>query len=120
GRQLLHTAHLPGLRHQWRLLAVPVRVDARPFAFVIARSLESRDETLGNLLDEFLIAGPLALLLASVAGYGLASAALRPVESMRRRAQIVSATTPGRRLPVPAGRDEITRLAETLNDMLAR
>jgi signal transduction histidine kinase len=39
---------------------------------------------------------------------------------MRRRAQIVSATTPGRRLPVPGARDEITRLAETLNDMLAR
>jgi two-component system, OmpR family, sensor kinase len=120
GQPVLHSAHLPGLRHQWRLLAVPVRVNGRPLAFVIARSLESRDETLGNLFDEFLIAGPLALLLASLAGYGLAAAALRPVESMRRRAQAVSATTPGQRLPVPRGGDEISRLAETLNDMLGR
>jgi two-component system OmpR family sensor kinase len=119
-QQVLHSAHLPGLRHQWRLLAVPVRVNGRPLAFVIARSLESRDETLDNLLDEFLIAGPLALILASLAGYGLGAAALRPVESMRRRAQIVSATTPGQRLPVPRGGDEISRLAETLNEMLGR
>jgi signal transduction histidine kinase len=95
-------------------------VNGRPLVFVIARSLESRDETLENLFDEFLIAGPLALLLASLAGYWLAAASLRPVESMRRRAQIVSATTPGQRLPVPSGGDEISRLAETLNDMLDR
>jgi heavy metal sensor kinase len=120
GQRLLQSSRLPGLGHQWRVLAVPVRIDGRPLAFVIARSLESRDETLRKLFDEFLIAGPLALLLASLAGYGLAAASLRPVESMRRRAQIVSATTPGQRLPVPKSRDEISRLAETLNEMLDR
>jgi heavy metal sensor kinase len=120
GQRVLRTSRLPGLEHRWRVLAVPVRVDGRPLAFVIARSLESRDETLGHLFDEFLIAGPLALVFASLAGYGLAAASLRPVESMRRRAQIVSATTPGQRLPVPRSGDEISRLAETLNDMLDR
>jgi signal transduction histidine kinase len=38
---------------------------------------------------------------------------------MRRRAAAVSATSPGR-LPVPASRDEISRLATTLNEMLGR
>jgi len=38
---------------------------------------------------------------------------------MRRRAEEVSAHTPGR-LPVPAGGDEVSRLATTLNDMLSR
>jgi two-component system, OmpR family, sensor kinase len=38
---------------------------------------------------------------------------------MRRRAAAVSATAPGR-LPVPSSRDEISRLAITLNEMLAR
>jgi signal transduction histidine kinase len=69
---------------------------------------------------ELLIAGPIALLIASLAGYALARAALGPVETMRRRAAAISASTPGRRLPVPPARDEIARLAETLNDMLAR
>ncbi len=39
---------------------------------------------------------------------------------MRRKAANISAATPGSRLPVPVAKDEIQRLAETLNDMLAR
>jgi signal transduction histidine kinase len=68
---------------------------------------------------EFLIAGPLAILLASLAGYGLAAAALRPVEALRRRADSVTPATPAT-LPVPRARDEISRLAVTLNHMLER
>lgn len=99
----------------WRYLAVP----SEGGAVVVARSLEGREESLHRLLRELLLAGPLALILASFAGYGLAAAALRPVEAMRRRAEDVSAHSPGR-LPVPAGGDEISRLANTLNDMLGR
>ena len=39
---------------------------------------------------------------------------------MRRRAAEISASEPGRRLPVPRSRDEVERLGETLNEMLAR
>jgi signal transduction histidine kinase len=99
----------------WRTYAVR----ANGATVVVARSLEPREESLHRLFRELLFASPLALLLASLAGYGLAAAALRPVEAMRRRAAAVSATEPGR-LPVPPARDEIARLAETLNDMLAR
>jgi signal transduction histidine kinase len=102
---------------EWRVLAVPLASGRG--AVAVARSLEPREETLHRLFSELLIAGPLALLLASMAGYGLAAAALRPVEAMRRRAAAVTASTPGR-LPVPRGRDEVSRLAVTLNDMLAR
>jgi signal transduction histidine kinase len=99
----------------WRYLAVP----AGGGPVVGARSLAARDESLHRLFRELLFASPLALLLASLAGYGLAAAALRPVEAMRRRAAAVSGTAPGR-LPVPTSRDEISRLATTLNEMLAR
>ncbi len=92
----------------------------RPAVLVAARSLEPRNETLDHLLQELALAGPLALLLAALAGYGLAAAALRPVEAMRVRAQAISGSTPGARLPQPAARDEISRLAETLNEMLDR
>ncbi len=57
--------------------------------------------------------------MTALAGYGLAAGALRPVEAMRRRATAVTAARPGR-LPVPPARDEISRLAVTLNDMLER
>src|SRR5215210_879139 len=61
-----------------------------------------------------------APLLASLAGYGVAAGALRPVERMRRRAAGIQAADPGARLPVPPSRDEIGRLGETLNAMLER
>ena len=83
-------------------------------------ALGDRDEVLASLLGLLLVVGPLALLLAAFAGYRLAGAALRPVESMRREAAEISSETSGRRLPVPEARDEIRRLGETLNEMLER
>jgi two-component system, OmpR family, sensor kinase len=115
GQQLRGSISLEQPNGDWRYLAVP----AKGGAIVVARSLEPREESLHRLFRELLFASPLALLLASLAGYGLAAAALRPVEAMRRRAAAVSATAPGR-LPVPSGRDEISRLATTLNEMLGR
>lgn len=109
------TLHAP--EGDWRLLAVRPR--GAGGVVVVARSLEPREETLAHLFRELLFAAPLALLLASLAGYGLASAALRPVEAMRRRAASVTADSPAR-LPAPRSRDEISRLAETLNEMLDR
>jgi two-component system OmpR family sensor kinase len=67
-----------------------------------------------------LLGGPIVLLLASLLGYSLAAATLRPVESMRREAEAVSAAKPGRRLPLPPANDEIARLGRTLNTMLGR
>jgi signal transduction histidine kinase len=114
------TTHLPTLDQRWRMLEVPATLEGRPVVVVIARSLSGRDQTLARLEHEFLLAAPAALLLAILAGYGLAAAALRPVEAMRRRAADVTAHEPGRRLPVPPAKDEIRALAVTLNDMLAR
>jgi heavy metal sensor kinase len=98
------------------------RVDGRtgPRLLLVGESLEDRDETVRAFLIELSIVGPAALLLVSLLGYGLATAALRPVESMRREADAISASEPGRRLPLPASRDEVRRLGETLNEMLDR
>jgi two-component system, OmpR family, sensor kinase len=120
GQTLVQSITLKVPEGDWRLLAVPSRLGSPSSeAVVVARSLEPREESLGHLLTELLVAGPLALLLASLAGYGLAAAALRPVEAMRRRAAAVSASSPGR-LPVPRSNDEISRLATTINEMLER
>jgi heavy metal sensor kinase len=101
----------------------PVRLfvtESNGAVVVAGASLEDRDEAVSALLTQLAIGGPIALLLASLAGYALAGAALRPVEGMRRRAQEISARVDGDRLPVPDGDDEIARLARTLNEMLAR
>jgi signal transduction histidine kinase len=103
-----------------RLRVSTLDVDGEEVTLIVGASLEDRQEALDGLLAQLLVVGPIALLLASVAGYALAGAALRPVEAMRRRAAEISTEHAGRRLPVPEARDEIRRLGETLNDMLGR
>ena len=120
GRSVRATVDVPGRSGRWRLLAIPVGSADEQHALVLASSLDVREESLERLRRELLVGSPLALLLATLAGYVLAGAALRPVEEMRRKAGAISASTPGSRLPVPPARDEISRLAETLNDMLQR
>ncbi|MDX6594929.1 MAG: hypothetical protein QOI72_311, partial [Solirubrobacterales bacterium] len=111
---------LPGLREQLRLLAVPVKVRGRELVVVVGTSTEERDESLMDLAQLLAIGGPIALLLASLAAYGTAAAALKPVEAMRSRAAEISAAEPEQRLPVPPTRDEVARLGTTLNEMLER
>ena len=111
---------VPGLDEPSRLLATPVRRRGRRLVLLVGITRQDRTETLTSLRDELVIAGPIALALASLAGYGLAGLSLRPVERMRRRAAAISAETPGERLPVPETGDEVERLGETLNAMLER
>ncbi|HET8873320.1 MAG TPA: ATP-binding protein [Gaiellaceae bacterium] len=103
-----------------RVLALSVDVQAGRVLVAVGTSLEARGEALEELQTQLLIGLPLALLLASIAGYLLTGAALRPVESMRRRAAGISGGDPTQRLPVPEPHDEIRRLGETLNEMLGR
>lgn len=115
GRSLRRDTKLRGLDHEWRLLAFPVNAEGTDIVGIVAASLQSRDETRDHLTGELLIVGPLALAIAALGGYVLAAAALRPVDDMRRRATAISGATSGERLPVPPARDEIARLATTLN-----
>lgn len=103
-----------------RLLATPVDVRGRRIVVIVGASIEPGEEAQHEFGGLLLIGGPVALLLASAAGYAAAAGALRPVELMRRRAREVRAGQPGMRLPVPPSNDEVARLGETLNEMLAR
>ena len=117
GGRVRRSVSLRTPRGNWRVLAIPNGPSDQ--VVLVARSLDPREDSLDRLLRQLLVATPFALLLASLAGYALAAAAMRPVEAMRRRAASVSAASPGR-LPVPPSGDEIARLATTLNEMLAR
>jgi two-component system OmpR family sensor kinase len=103
-----------------RLLATPVRAQDQRLVVVVGSPLEDKDEAVRSLGGLLLLGGPAALLFAALAGYGALTAALRPVEAMRRRAAAIQDAAPGQRLPVPPADDEIGRLGETLNAMLGR
>jgi two-component system, OmpR family, sensor kinase len=120
GRILHWNARIPGLSHAWRLAARPVVTPDGDAALVAGASLAARDNALDRLSGELFFGVPLAVAIATLGGYLVAAAALRPVDAMRARAADITASKPGRRLPVPEARDELSRLASTLNSMLAR
>jgi heavy metal sensor kinase len=111
---------VPGLDEPSRVLATPVSRAGERLVLLVGVTSQDNTETLAAFRDELLIAGPIALLLASLAGYLLAGLSLHQVESMRRRAAAISADNPGERLPVPPTGDELERLGRTLNEMLGR
>jgi heavy metal sensor kinase len=100
----------------YRLRAVPV--DDK--VVLVGDPLDDRQEALDALLGQLFVALPLALVASSAIGYVVAGAALRPIDTMRRRADEISASTSSQRLPLPAAHDEVYRLGETLNEMLER
>ncbi len=83
-------------------------------------SLESYTGTRRDITIELLIGGIIFVAAAGLGGYGLARAALSPVERMRREVAAVSAADPAPRIRVPRTRDEIAALAATMNELLAR
>jgi heavy metal sensor kinase len=104
-----------------RLRAVPASAgDGEPVVIVVGEPLARSDSSLDRLRDLLLIAGPLALLLATYAGYQVARAALRPVERMRVRAEQITEHDTTDRLPVPGTSDEIEALGHTFNELLGR
>jgi signal transduction histidine kinase len=107
---------VPGVEGTARVQAGPVGGGV----VVVGQSLGDRDETLSGVVASFAIGGPIAVAVASLLGYLLAAAGLRPVEAMRRRAESVSLARGDDRLPLPAAHDEVRRLGETLNEMLDR
>jgi signal transduction histidine kinase len=118
GRNLHAERTVPGVEGTARLLAV--RRGRGTQVVAVGQSLADRDETLSALVAAFALGGPVAVVLASLIGYALAAAGLRPVEAIRRRAADVSLAGNGDALPLPVANDEIRRLALTLNEMLDR
>jgi signal transduction histidine kinase len=99
---------------------VPVERSGHRLVLVVGATRENRAEALRSMRTELLIAGPAALVLATLLGYLLAGSGLRAVEAMRRRAAEISAERAHERLPVARTGDELQQLGETLNAMLDR
>ncbi len=72
-------------------------------------------------LRAMLLVAPLVLLASILAGYWLGASALKPVQGIiEELAAITDGRSLHRRLAVPFAGDEVARLAQTLNGMLAR
>jgi signal transduction histidine kinase len=81
---------------------------------------ESAESTIATVAILFAVAAPIVIGVAAVASYRLVKRSLRSVEAIRTRVAEISAAQLCERVPVPTQKDEISALATTMNEMLAR
>lgn len=91
-----------------------------PVTVLVGADREPVEHVVGTVAVLLAIVGPIVVALVAFATYRLVGAALGPVERLRSRVASISDHQLSERLPVPEARDEITRLAITLNEMLGR
>jgi heavy metal sensor kinase len=77
-------------------------------------------ETLDSLMVILSMAVPATLVIASAGGIFLAGRALTPIDTITRAARRISSGNLSHRVDVGRSADEVGRLAQTFNDMLAR
>jgi signal transduction histidine kinase len=104
----------------FRVWAQGARTPDGPVTVYVGTSLESVNETIATVRRVLLLILPPLLALLAVASWVLVGRALRPVEAIRAEVADISGRALDRRVPVPPRRDEIGRLASTMNEMLDR
>jgi signal transduction histidine kinase len=109
-----------GLDGSARVAMVTVGAPINPDRVLVARSTNDINQGVHILRVTLLTAFPLLVALLGVVLWRVLGAAMQPVEALRAGAEEITGGTREGRLPVPESRDEIHRLAVTLNGMLHR
>ena len=113
---------LPGLDEQGFAVAAAdaAGLDGRRYTVLVAVATQVETTALGRS-TEFALIGAVGLvaLLGAVTTFAIGQA-LRPVERMRDQVESIAGSRPAPIIEVPPGRDELAKLAETLNRVLER
>jgi two-component system, OmpR family, heavy metal sensor histidine kinase CusS len=119
-RSLQEPMPLPWKGRRYLGLRSEIPLKEGTYTAYLAISAEGGEQTsrlLGTLLA---ILMPLFVAGGAVGGYWLSRRAFQPVDQITERARAIGVKNLSERLVVPQTRDELQRLAETWNDMLAR
>ncbi|MCX5808959.1 MAG: ATP-binding protein [Proteobacteria bacterium] len=106
-----------------RMVTIPIMdMDNKKVSSIIqvGTSLEDFDETMKKLLIIMIISIPTSISVTIICGYFLAKKALKPVDQIRRAAVKISSRNLDERIDVGGRRDELSRLAQTFNEMISR
>ena len=113
---------VPGIdQHGFAIAAADADgLDGRRYTVLVAVETRVQSTALGRS-TEFALIGAVGLvaLLGAVTTFAIGQA-LRPVERMRDQVESIAASAPAPVLEIPPGRDELAKLAETLNRVLER
>jgi signal transduction histidine kinase len=103
-----------------------LRIAAAPLAghpgwvAVAGESLETYHATQSQVARELAVGGAAFVAVAGLGAYGLARAALSPVERLRRQVAAISERGEAASIAEPTTGDEIAALAGTMNELLGR
>jgi heavy metal sensor kinase len=103
-----------------RLMERPARIHERGVIVRVFRDETDMRRTLHQIVEVFVLAAPLGVLMASLVGYFVARGSLLPVAAMAGQARKVTSESLGERLPVRNPDDELGQLATVFNDTLQR
>ncbi len=100
------------------------RVLTRPLTdgavLIVGTSYDTVSESSTALMSALALTIPAVAVVLGALVWWLVGRTLRPVEAMRAEVAEIGSTDLDRRVPQPGSGDEIDRLAETMNEMLAR
>src|ERR1700694_3767077 len=105
---------------QVRVMTRPHRLGNQTVAVRLGVSENALREEFGQMVWALALGLPIALLLAGVTGYIVALRALRPLDSMARRAKQINAEHLNERLVLENPDDELGHLGTAFNETLAR
>lgn len=104
-----------------RLRLVVIRSGATGGGYVVVgATLDPVDDAVQDMTRELLVAAAVVAPLSALGAWGLAGAALGPVERLRRDVARISDRDEGVRVRSPRTRDELAALAATMNGLLGR
>ena len=118
-RRPAHTDQKVG-RTPFRFVSKRIEVSGRTFVVQTGISNDEEMETLERFRNYLLMFAPIILLAAGGVGYGLSRRALAPVDALTNTARTITGSTLSSRLEQLHTGDELQRLSDTLNEMLAR
>jgi len=103
-----------------RVAVVPLTSEVGLGYAMVAEPLSVVDDGLHALQRSFIAGVPIVLLLATAGGYFVARRSLAAIDSMSLQTQRITAQHLSSRLDVSNPRDELGRLATTINELLTR
>ena len=103
-----------------RVMERPGRVQGRSVIIRVFRDQAEMRRTLQEIVEVSVLGFPLAVALAAIGGYLVATRSLAPLDAMARQARRITSESLSKRLPNPNPNDELGRLATVFNETLAR
>ena len=104
----------------YRIVGKSAATPMGPVTIYAAASLESVSDSVTRVKGALTFGLPLLLVIVAATCWWIVGRALAPVEAIRSQVSEIGSGGLDRRVPEPSGRDEIGRLAQTMNEMLDR